>query len=89
LIWLESADAEKDAIESLKEGNTTYLAVQGFALALPGLSEEDALQILFASGNYKIIEGTSDVACSDKGFELNILASDYAEIYNQTIRRGI
>lgn len=84
LIWLEYANPEIDAAAAVKEGNNQYIAVYGFTLIIPGLSNDEYIKARELE-NYKIIDGTTDSFCSERHHQLNQVAVEYATVYNRTI----
>jgi len=86
LLWLEEADANLDAKQALKSGDTKLMAVYGFALTIPGVTEEESAKA-YKSKNYKAIEGTGDDLCSERHGELVIKANDYAVAYNKILTK--
>ncbi len=84
LAWLVKADPVKDANTAINIGNRKYKAIYGFSLIFPCI-EEDAGVNPYKTGAYEAIEGTSDNLCSEEHMRLNILAEEYACVYNKTI----
>ncbi len=61
-----------------------FVAVHGFAMEIPGISEEMSYKA-YSNNNYEAIEGTGDDLCSEEHARLNNLAKEYARIYNKTL----
>ena len=87
LQWVENADPIEDASKALARGNTKFMAVYGYALYIPGI-EGNSIKKAYEKGNYIAIEGTGDDLCSEEHARLNIIASEYAKIYNQQLLGG-
>lgn len=87
LRWIENADPIKDASNAVKSGNTKFMAVYGFTLYIPGI-EGKSIKGAYDEDNYIAIEGTGDDLCSEEHVRLNIIASEYAKIYNQQLLGG-
>ena len=80
---LRTENAISDARKSADSKDFRFLAVQGYALTVPGV-REDLIRVQSTYG-IKIIEGTSDTFNSPEERQLNANARAYAEKYNQTI----
>jgi hypothetical protein len=86
--WLESGNAKHDARAALDSQNSMYMAVFGFTITIPGITEAESQKII-AEKSYIVIEGTGDAFCSEEHARLNHRATEYATVYNQTIRAGL
>jgi len=84
LSWLNSADPIEDAKTAIEKGNLEFAAVNGFAMEIPGIDEEESHRA-YSDNNYETIEGTGDDLCSEEHARLNKLAREYASIYNKTL----
>ena len=88
LAWVASANAKQDALAALDSQNSKYMAVFGFTIIVPGVTDAESFKIT-TDKNYTAIEGTGDALCSDEHAKLNQRAIEYATVYNQTIRAGL
>jgi hypothetical protein len=80
---LKVEKAANEARKSLESGDSRLLAVEGYAIDVPGV-EEDSTKI-HATCGIKIIQGTSDAINSPQQKQLIDNARAYAERYNQSI----
>ena len=84
LSWLRSADPISDAKTAIENNNKKYVAVYGFSIEIPGISEEESFEA-YSNNNYEAIEGTGDDLCSEEHAELTNMAREYASNYNKTL----
>jgi hypothetical protein len=80
---LKIENAVQDALKSIESKDYRLLAVRGYALNVPGVSED--VRSIETSYGIKIIEGTSDAIEGPEHKRLNDNARAYAKIYNRTI----
>jgi hypothetical protein len=80
---LKVEKAANEARKSLESGDSRLLAVEGYAIDVPGV-EEDWTKTQATCG-IKVIEGTSDAINSPQQKQLIDNARAYAERYNQSI----
>ena len=85
LLWVETADPQYDAATAIQNKDEKLKAVLGFTVNIPGVND-DTHNKAYKTGNYNIIKGTSDGICSDRHFELNSKAREYAKKYNKIIQ---
>lgn len=84
LKWLETADAEFDAIKAIERKDFRLRAIYGYTLSIPGLDQNICTEYKTKFGFYPI-EGTSDHFNNVEHARLNRLAIDYAFRYNEVI----
>jgi galactitol-specific phosphotransferase system IIC component len=84
LLWLKTAPPVKDAKIAIAKRDLKFIAVHGFALSIPGLSETEQSSAM-VNNNFRVIEGTGDDLCSEEHAQLNTKAIEYASRYNETI----
>ena len=77
------ADPIADARKAIKEGDMQFLAVRGYTILVPGIS--DFREEYAAKYTYRIIEGTSDTFSSPNEEMVQVQVWDYAKKYNQTL----
>jgi len=63
LQWVLEANPDQDADRAMAVGDYRFLAVYGFTIEFPGLSQDKWKGIMDAK-NFRPIEGTSDAYCS-------------------------
>ncbi len=81
LVRLETADAIKDMQNAVAHNDYKFLAVDGYASMVPGVTEEEYRNIL-ETDEARSIEGTSDCIESDEQLRLQPIAMEYAKNYN-------
>jgi hypothetical protein len=84
LKWLDTADPVKDAHAAIESGDIRLKAVAGFTILVPGIPPQKEEEYRERFG-VTVITGTSDVIESDDHARLNILATKYAEQYNEEV----
>lgn len=88
LKQITSSDPKEDALFSVMIGNTKYYAVYGYSFRIPGFSYEEQ-ELILATNNYKVIEGSGDNLCSWEGApdDLWRAIDNYAKSYNEAIAK--
>ena len=79
---LSVASASNDAARASKVGNKKLLAVRGYSLEIPGVSDVSEAKKKYG---VSIIPGTSDAITNKTCGKLNQMASAYAANYNKAI----
>lgn len=77
---IDSATAQRDALDAVQNGDCRLSAVRGFSTETPGANIETRQRL-----GYRVIEGTSDYHQYPWDGEFNRRARDYALNYNRTI----
>ena len=80
-------DGTNDAIKAIKAGDKRYIAVYGYTVIIPGIADMEEQFNIRVQKNYRLLEGTSDMLCSERHGELNVIAYDYATKYNTIIEK--
>lgn len=85
LASYEHRNGAQDAENDFRNGKVRFLAVQGYALSVPGI--ENFFPKFSDKYKYHVIEGTSDVIESDRHLQLQAVAEAYARAYNLALAR--
>jgi hypothetical protein len=85
LATYEKRDGALDAEKDFRNGKVRFLAVQGYALTVPGI--DDFFPKLSHTYKYHVIEGTSDVIQNSRDLQLQATAESYARAYNLKLAR--
>ncbi len=81
----EHRNGAQDAENDFQNGKVRFLAVQGYALSVPGIA--NFFPTFSDKYKYHVIEGTSDVVESDRQLQLQAVAEAYAQAYNLKLAR--
>jgi len=84
LLWVESADANGDALRAIEAGDYRLFVAAGRGQNVPGLSVEENTRYRSICGE-KLIPGTTDVVRGDRHLQLLQAAYRYAEEYNRIV----
>lgn len=76
LAIYEKRDGALDAEKDFRNGKVRFLAVQGYALTVPGI--ENFFPKFSTTYKYQVIEGTSDAIQNSKELQLQTAAESYA-----------
>jgi len=85
LASYEHRNGAQDAENDFRNGKARFLAVQGYALSVPGI--ENFFPKFSDKYKYHVIEGTSDVVENDRQLQLQAVAEAYARAYNLALAR--
>lgn len=85
LAIYEKRDGALDAEKDFRNGKVRFLAVQGYALTVPGI--ENFFPKFSHTYKYHVIEGTSDAVQNAKELQLQTAAESYAQAYNLKLAR--
>jgi hypothetical protein len=83
----ELADPASDLRAALKAGDTTFLAVTGYTLTVPGIP--DFKSKYSHKYHYRVIEGTSEFVPTASDLRLQVAVRRYAETYNRLLLRHL
>ena len=78
---LKVDQAANDAASAFHSGNHRFLGVYGYSVEIPGLAGDPYLHV----NETKMLEGTSDVFCTEEEEVLNKNARSYARKYNEAM----
>ncbi len=84
LAWIVNANSTLNANSAISNNDLKFIAVYGFTLEIPGLTEKEEL-IAKNIKNYTALKGTTDALCSSVHGELVAKARKYAFTYNKLI----
>jgi hypothetical protein len=84
LSWLQHADAEHDAAQAGKQGDTRLYLMASRSPTLPGIPVEQA-ETAKASCGTRILPGSTDMVQGETHLRLLQQARDYAAKYNRLI----
>ena len=84
LLWLLDADPIADAIRALATGDTRLLGVADFAVRIP-VTQNHGSRSLETEFGLRVLEGTSDCIFGEEHLRLNIMAREYARVYNDYV----
>ena len=85
LQWLDTADAQADAQQAVKQNDLRLLGLATRAVNIPGVDAAQAVKYEQSCG-VQLIEGVSDVVRSDEHLRLMQKARAYALQYNAIIK---
>ncbi|MET0072369.1 MAG: glutamyl-tRNA amidotransferase [Candidatus Thiodiazotropha sp.] len=84
LLWVEDADAEKQAAEALEKGDKRLIAMASRATMLPGIEPELQSKAKSICG-IRYLDGSTDTVFGEIHLQFIQRASDYAAAYNKIV----
>ncbi|MES9838138.1 MAG: glutamyl-tRNA amidotransferase [Candidatus Thiodiazotropha sp.] len=84
LLWVEDADAGKQAAEALEKGDKRLIAMASRATMLPGIEPELQSKAKSICG-IRYLDGSTDTVFGEIHLQLIQRASDYAAAYNKIV----
>jgi hypothetical protein len=87
LMTLLSEDPEVLARQALQKRRFEYLAVDGFAITVPGL-DKSAVACVLKRNQFHLVPGIHEILCGNAQRKVRE-ATTFAERYNVTLQKGI
>lgn len=84
LIWVEKADATRDAEAAIARGDKALLGLATRGTRIPGIEPEDQDAAIKQCG-IRLLDGTGDAIFGDRQLKLLQKVQQYAETYNRII----
>jgi hypothetical protein len=84
LLRMDSANAQNDAYQAIKNKDFRFVGIYGYSVQIPGIEKEYYWHIKDSVG-LKMINGTSDAITSKEQGRLQNIAIGYAKEYNSLL----